>query len=250
MFYSPFFVSINLSSFKDTDFVDSDGVTLPQMSSLTQVTKSKRKANTLDNNSVSSADDKEDCDTIKAPVIDIPTVAVQEGKFNDVSTSQTISYGKRLTRDMFNADDLRVAELLNLCLKRACTQWFRVAESKTSAGSNRGKRDGYTTLRLSCQQAVIEQLDFPQYRSSYFAVLDLHSIELDGYKSDMNVATIFSTSPSRVKFLERFVNVLLDKLCSTVVEPHNSLSQSNPLMQLIDSIDARILLSSSPLLQW
>lgn len=208
------------------------------MSSLAQVTKSKRKANTLDKNSVSSADDEEDCDTVKAPVMDIPTVlAVQEGKFNDVSTSQTISYGKRLTRDMFNADDLRVAELLNLCLKRACTQWFRVAESKTSAGSNRGKRDGYTTLRLSCQQAVIEQLDFPQYRSSYFAVLDLHSIELDGYKSDMNVATIFSTSPSRVKFLERFVNVLLDKLCSTVVEPHNSLSQSTQLMQLIDSIN-------------
>jgi hypothetical protein len=169
--------------------------------------------------------------------MDIPTVAVHEGKFNDVSTSQTISYGKRSTRDMFNADDLKVAEVLNLCLKRACTQWFRVAESKTSAGSNRGKRDGYTTLRLSCQQAVIEQLNFPQYRSSYFAILDLHSIELDGYTSNMNVATIFSTSPSRVKFLERFVSVLLDKLCSTVVEPHNSLSQSNPLMQLIDSIN-------------
>ena len=79
------------------------------MSSLAQVTKSKRKANTLDKSSVSSADDEEDCDTVKAPVMDIPTVvAAQEGKFNDVSTSQTISYGKRLTRDMFNADDLRV----------------------------------------------------------------------------------------------------------------------------------------------
>lgn len=222
----------------DTDFGDSDGVALPQTSSPTQVTKSKRKANTLDNNSVSSsADEEEDCDTTKAPLLHIPTVAVQEGKFNDASIFQTISYGKRLTRDMFNADDLKVAELINLCLKRACTQWFRVAESKTSVGSNRGKRDGYTTLRLSCQQAVVEQLNFPQYRSSYFAILDLHSIELDGYDSNMIVATIFSTSPSRVKFLERFVNVLLDKLCSTGVEPHNSLSQPNPLTQLIDSIN-------------
>ena len=83
------------------------------MSSLTQVTKWKRKANTLDKNSVSSADDEEDCDTIKAPVMDIPTVvAAQEGKFNDASIFQTISYGKRLTRDMFNADDLKVAELI------------------------------------------------------------------------------------------------------------------------------------------
>ena len=239
LFYSRFCFNYP-PSFKDTVFVDSDGgVTLPQMSSLTQVTKPKRKVNTLDNNSVSSADDDdEDCYTTKAPSLDIPTIAVQQGKFNDVSTYQNISYGKRLTRDMFTADDLKVAELLNLCLKRACTQWFRVAESKTSAGSNRGKRDGYTTLRLSCQQAVIEQLNFPQYRSSYFAILDLHSLELDEYESNLNtMATIFSTSPSRVKFLERFVNVLLDKLCSTVVEPHNSLSQSNPLMQLIDSIN-------------
>jgi hypothetical protein len=140
----------------------------------------------------------------------------------NVALTSCISYGARGSRNAYSKNDLHVAALLNRCIKSAYSQWLRSAESKNS--SSRHKRDTYSTLRLSCQQAGVDQLNYSQYKSNYKALLDLHNIELstngDGGEKSLDPASI-SSSLQRAQFLERFMNALMDQLCG-----HGSSSMS------------------------
>ena len=136
---------------------------------------------------------------------------------DNVALISCISYGARESRSAYTEGELHIAALLNRCMKSAYSQWLRSAESKAS--SSRNKRDTYSTLRLSCQQAGIEQLNFAQYKSSYKALLDLHNIELlmnvDGGERGFDPTSI-SSSLQRVQFLERFMNAFMDRLCGNI----------------------------------
>jgi len=123
--------------------------------------------------------------------------------------NRNISYGSRASRDDYSESDLHVAEIVTKTIKLAYNQWLRIAESKAS----RTKRDSLLTLRLSCQQAVIERLNFSQYRSNYNALLDLFHISVvDNSNANSSHPAVMSTNPQRVQFLERFMNNFLDRL--------------------------------------
>ena len=129
-----------------------------------------------------------------------------------VATTSYISYGIRQSREAYSPGDLQVAALLNRCIKGAYSQWLRAAEMKVT--SSRIKRDSYSTLRLSCLQAAVEQLNYAQYKSSYIALLDLHDIKLadDDGKGIYDPSFASSSSPQRVKFLESFMAAFMDRL--------------------------------------
>ena len=105
--------------------------------------------------------------------------------------------------------------------KRAYNQWLRLAESKASS-SSRIKRDSFLTLGLSCQQAVIEQLNFSQYRNNYNALLDLFNITIGDSSGKCTDPAVLSSSQQRVLFLERFMEAFLDKLCGGSSSNHSA----------------------------
>lgn len=143
-----------------------------------------------------------------------------------------ISYGTRASRDKYSESDLHVAVLVSKAIKLAYNQWLRVAESKASS-SSRTKRDSLLTLRLSCHQAVIEQLNFSQYRSSYNALLDLFNISVvDSNADSTDPAIMLSTNPQRVQFLERFMNKFLDRMSGG--------STNNPSAECLPALIAAI----------
>lgn len=126
--------------------------------------------------------------------------------------NRNISYGTRASRDDYSESDLHLAEIVTKTIKLAYNQWLRIAESKASS-SSRTKRDSLLTLRLSCNQAVIERLNYSQYRSNYKALLDLFHIPVvDNSNASSTDPAGFSTNPQRVQFLERFMDKFLDSL--------------------------------------
>jgi len=144
--------------------------------------------------------------------------AEDESKANQQATNNSalpcnhsILYGIRSSRDDYSEVDLRVAGLMNNCIKRTLNKWLRLAESKSN--SSRSKRDTILTLKLSCQQAVVEQLNFAQYKGSYKSLLDLFSISIVGGNGNSTDPAALCTNLQRVQFLERFTEELFDKLC-------------------------------------
>lgn len=132
-------------------------------------------------------------------------------------------FGKRLTREDYHEDDLKMGQKLNVILSRAIDQYCRKADSKERCSSKGHRENSYETLRLSCEQKVTEELNFPEYKKSYLSLLDLYDIELNGYDSKGD-GTIFANSKSRVEFLVLFMEALCKKL---------SHSPSNPNMPTI-----------------
>ncbi len=146
--------------------------------------------------------------------------------------NRNISYGTRASRDDYSESDLHVAGIVTKTIKLAYNQWLRVAESKASS-SSRNKRDSHLTLRLSCHQAVIERLNFSQYRSNYNALLDIFNISVvDNSNASSTDPAVMSTNPQRVQFLERFMNTFLDRLSGG--------STNNPSVDCLPALIAAI----------
>jgi hypothetical protein len=156
----------------------------------------------------------------------VPREDISAGKNNPVDdTARPVVYGRRSCREDYTEENFKLASILNKCLKRACNTWSRLSDSKETS---RHKRDGYAGLRISCQQAVLEDLNFPQYRTSYLPLLDLYNISIEAEQlRDMND---FSSSSSRLKFINTFISLLFDQM--SIISDNSS----SPLRTFINRI--------------
>jgi hypothetical protein len=109
-------------------------------------------------------------------------ISAQNNPLDD--SARPVLYGRHSCREDYAEEKFKLAFILNKCLKRACNTWSRLSDSKETS---RHKRDGYAGLRILCQQAVLEDLNFPQYRTSYLPLLDLYNISIEAEQlRDMN----------------------------------------------------------------
>jgi hypothetical protein len=154
-------------------------------------------------------------DDISISLIPQEDISAKNNPVDD--SARPVVYGRRSCREDYAEENFKLASVLNKCLKRACNTWSRLSDSKETS---RHKRDGYAGLRISCQQAVLEDLNFPQYRTSYLPMLDLYNISIEAEQlRDMND---FSTSSSRLKFINTFISLLFDQM-STISDNSSSL---------------------------
>jgi len=157
----------------------------------------------------------ENVDDISISLIPQEDISAKNNPVDD--SARPVVYGRRSCREDYAEENFKLASVLNKCLKRACNTWSRLSDSKETS---RHKRDGYAGLRISCQQAVLEDLNFPQYRTSYLPMLDLYNISIEAEQlRDMND---FSTSSSRLKFINTFISLLFDQM-STISDNSSSL---------------------------
>jgi hypothetical protein len=157
----------------------------------------------------------ENVDDISISLIPQEDISAKNNPVDD--SARPVVYGRRSCREDYAEENFKLASVLNKCLKRACNTWSRLSDSKETS---RHKRDGYAGLRISCQQAVLEDLNFPQYRTSYLPMLDLYNISIVAEQlRDMND---FSTSSSRLKFINTFISLLFDQM-STISDNSSSL---------------------------
>jgi hypothetical protein len=157
----------------------------------------------------------ENVEDISSSLIPQEDISAKNNPVDD--SARPVVYGRRSCCEDYAEENFKLASVLNKCLKRACNTWSRLSDSKETS---RHKRDGYAGLRISCQQAVLEDLNFPQYRTSYLPMLDLYNISIEAEQlRDMND---FSTSSSRLKFINTFISLLFDQM-STISDNSSSL---------------------------
>ena len=124
----------------------------------------------------------ENVEDISSSLIPQEDISAKNNPVDD--SARPVVYGRRSCREDYAEENFKLASVLNKCLKRACNTWSRLSDSKETS---RHKRDGYAGLRISCQQAVLEDLNFPQYRTSYLPMLDLYNISIEAEQlRDMN----------------------------------------------------------------
>jgi len=85
----------------------------------------------------------------------VPEQEVMSAKSNPVNDTSRLVYGRRSCREDYAEENFKLASILNKCLKRACNTWSRLSDSKETS---RHKRDGFAGLRISCQQAVLDDI--------------------------------------------------------------------------------------------
>ena len=197
------------------------------------VTQQRQHHSQQNSDAMSTSDDQLQNESTLKDFKDISSSLIQSLPQEDISaknnpvddTARPVVYGRRSCREDYSEENFKLASILNKGLKRACNTWTRLSDSKETS---RHKRDGYAGLRISCQQAVLEDLNFPQYRTSYLPMLDLYNISIEAEQlRDMND---FSSSSSRLKFINTFISLLFDQM-STISD-----NSSSPLRTFIKRI--------------
>ena len=123
-----------------------------------------------------------------------------------VDSVSVLSFGRRHVREAYTEDNLKLAVLLNRCIKRAYNGNLKTYSSKDYS---RHKRDAVGALRISCEQAIMEELNFPQYRTSFMSLLDLYNLDIP---EELREGVDGNNKASRKKFLNMFSSLLCDRL--------------------------------------
>lgn len=123
-----------------------------------------------------------------------------------VDSVTVLSFGRRHVREAYTEDNLKLAVLLNRCIKRAYNGNLKTYSSKDYS---RHKRDAVGALRISCEQAIMDELNFPQYRTSFMSLLDLYNLDIP---EELREGVDNSNKASREKFLNIFSSLLCDRL--------------------------------------
>ena len=124
----------------------------------------------------------------------------------DAESVSVLSYGRRHVREAYTEETLNLAGKLNLCIIRA---YNGIKKTYYSKEYSRHKRDVFGALRISCQQTIMDELNFPQYRTSFMSLLDLYNLDIP---EELREGVDGSNKASREKFLNIFSSLLCDRL--------------------------------------
>lgn len=170
-----------------------------------------------------SNDSAEDSDSSVSPSLSLINMTSSTSETSHSNKPPT-KYGARYCREDYTPDTLKVAAILNKSLQRACNSWSRSKDNGRSRG-----QDSFASLLQSCQQAANNDLNFAQYFSSLWPLVDIYSI------TPSNISSARTNDVgSRTKYINLLIVQIFNKLSPTVIMPDST--NDSHLLALINSI--------------